>query len=148
MSSVILCSRRQPVRCIAIRFPAHIQSTSGSMLRKRSARYSMKSADGKGASVLRMIESWIGQEAFRTGVSNYLSEFKYDNAEGKDLWRHLDKASSQPVSEIMEVLGQKTGFPNHQFVSRTGEESYSHRKGSSCDLTTVLATIGPSQLHA
>ena len=71
----------------------------------------MKSADGKGASVLRMIEAWIGPEAFRKGVSAYLSEFKYANAEGMDLWRHLEKASGQPVSETMEAWIKKPGFP-------------------------------------
>jgi tricorn protease interacting factor F2/3 len=66
---------------------------------------------GKGASVLRMIEAWIGQDAFRTGVSRYLSEFKYGNAEGKDLWRHLAKASGQPVNEVMEAWIKNAGFP-------------------------------------
>ncbi|MDG6904694.1 MAG: M1 family metallopeptidase [Nitrososphaerota archaeon] len=66
---------------------------------------------GKGASVLRMIDRWIGDDAFRAGVSNYLSEFKYSNGEGKDLWRHLEKASSQPVSEVMEAWVKKPGLP-------------------------------------
>jgi tricorn protease interacting factor F2/3 len=66
---------------------------------------------GKGASVLRMIEDWIGKEAFRTGVSSYLSKFKYANAEGTDLWKSLEDASGQPVSETMEVWVKKPGFP-------------------------------------
>ena len=66
---------------------------------------------GKGASVLRMIEAWIGREAFRAGVSNYLSRFKYSNAEGKDLWKSLEDASGQPVSETMEAWVKKPGFP-------------------------------------
>ena len=66
---------------------------------------------GKGASVLRMIEVWIGREAFRTGVSNYLSKFKYSNAEGRDLWKSLEEASGQPVSETMEAWVKKPGFP-------------------------------------
>jgi tricorn protease interacting factor F2/3 len=66
---------------------------------------------GKGASVLRMIEAWVGQDAFRTGVSSYLSQFKYGNAEGKDLWQHLATASGQPVSEVMEAWISNAGFP-------------------------------------
>ncbi len=66
---------------------------------------------GKGASVLRMIEAWIGDDAFRSGVSHYLTEFKYRNAEGKDLWRNLEKASGEPVSEILEEWIKKPGFP-------------------------------------
>jgi len=66
---------------------------------------------GKGASVLRMIEAWIGEEEFRKGVSDYLSDFKYANAEGSDFWKHLEKASGQPVSEMMEAWVKKPGFP-------------------------------------
>ena len=66
---------------------------------------------GKGASVLRMIEDWIGKEAFRTGVSSYLSKFKYANAEGTDLWKSLEDASGQPVSEVMEAWVKKPGYP-------------------------------------
>jgi tricorn protease interacting factor F2/3 len=66
---------------------------------------------GKGASVLRMIEAWIGKEAFRAGVSSYLSKFRYMNAEGKDLWKCLEDSSGQPVSETMEAWVKKPGFP-------------------------------------
>ena len=68
-------------------------------------------SDGKGASVLRMIEAWIGKDAFRTGVSNYLSKFKDANAEGMDSWKSLEDASGQPVSETMEAWVKKPGFP-------------------------------------
>ncbi|MGI0091728.1 MAG: M1 family metallopeptidase [Nitrososphaerales archaeon] len=66
---------------------------------------------GKGASVLRMMEAWIGQDSFRRGVSKYLSQFRYSNAEGKDLWRHLEEASGKPVSKLMEAWVKKPGFP-------------------------------------
>ena len=83
---------------------------------------------GKGASVLRMIESWIEQDAFRTGVSKYLSEFKYGNAEGKDLWRHLSKASGQPVSEVMEKWIRNPGFPMVSLSLKNGKLSFSQRR--------------------
>lgn len=83
---------------------------------------------GKGASVLRMIESWIGQDAFRTGVSKYLSEFKYGNAEGKDLWRHLSKASGQPVSEVMETWIKNAGFPMVSLSLKNGKLSFSQSR--------------------
>ena len=66
---------------------------------------------GKGASVLRMIESWMGGEAFRAGVRAYLSKYKYSNAKGEDLWRELEKSSRKPVSRVMATWITRPGYP-------------------------------------
>jgi tricorn protease interacting factor F2/3 len=76
---------------------------------------------GKGASVLRMIETYIGDEPFRKGVSAYLRKHGYSNATGKDLWRSLGRASRQPVSKIMGAWVRKPGFPLVR-LSRSGDE--------------------------
>ncbi len=66
---------------------------------------------GKGASLLRMIESYIGSEKFRRGVGNYLAKFSYSNAVSEDLWNSLEQASGLPVSRIMSDWVGKKGFP-------------------------------------
>ncbi|MCG3108337.1 Leucyl aminopeptidase [Metallosphaera sp. J1] len=66
---------------------------------------------GKGASILRMIESYIGKEEFRKGISKYLEKFSYGNAEGKDLWSSLEEASGKPVSKIMPHWILEEGYP-------------------------------------
>lgn len=66
---------------------------------------------GKGASVLRMLESYIGEEAFRRGVSAYLKKFSYSNASGKDLWASLSKASEKPVPRVARAWITRAGFP-------------------------------------
>src|SRR6266849_873800 len=66
---------------------------------------------GKGASILRMIEAYIGHENFQKGVANYLQEFRYSNASGRDFWSHLQKASGAEVSRIMEAWISKAGYP-------------------------------------
>src|SRR5216683_8025796 len=55
---------------------------------------------GKGASILRMIEAYIGPDNFQKGVSKYLQQFRYSNASGRDLWDHLQQASGLDVSHI------------------------------------------------
>jgi tricorn protease interacting factor F2/3 len=65
----------------------------------------------KGASVLLMINDYIGEKPFRNGVSRYLSEFKYCNARGNDLWKKLEQASGLLVSRVMESWISKPGFP-------------------------------------
>src|SRR5256712_4866805 len=66
---------------------------------------------GKGASILRMIEGYIGKDNFRKGVAAYLQQFRYSNASGRDLWDHLQKASGAEVSRIMEAWISKAGYP-------------------------------------
>ncbi|HEV2120446.1 MAG TPA: M1 family metallopeptidase [Candidatus Bathyarchaeia archaeon] len=66
---------------------------------------------GKGASILRMIEAYIGPDKFQKGVSKYLQQFRYSNASGRDLWSHLQQASGMDVSSVMEGWISKVGYP-------------------------------------
>src|SRR5256712_2890197 len=66
---------------------------------------------GKGASILRMIEAYIGSENFKKGVAQYLQKFRYSNASGHDLWSSLQEASRTDVSRIMEGWISQEGFP-------------------------------------
>jgi tricorn protease interacting factor F2/3 len=66
---------------------------------------------GKGASILRMIEAYIGSENFKKGVAQYLQRFRYSNASGHDLWSSLQEASGTEVSRIMEGWISQEGFP-------------------------------------
>lgn len=66
---------------------------------------------GKGGSVLRMIEHFIGPEAFRAGVSAYLREQAYGNARADDLWNTLEKHSTHPVRDLLVTWVTRPGFP-------------------------------------
>ncbi len=66
---------------------------------------------GKGASILRMIEAYIGADKFQKGVREYLQEFRYSNAAGRDLWNHLQTTSGMDVNRIMEEWISKPGYP-------------------------------------
>ncbi len=66
---------------------------------------------GKGGSVLRMLEGFIGHEAFRQGVHDYLIKFQYGNARGEDLWTALESAAHQPVSDLMRRWVERPGHP-------------------------------------
>jgi puromycin-sensitive aminopeptidase len=65
----------------------------------------------KGASTIRMLHAYIGDEAFRTGLHNYLEKFKYSNAVTEDLWEKLSEASQKPVNELMQLWTKQTGYP-------------------------------------
>jgi tricorn protease interacting factor F2/3 len=65
----------------------------------------------KGGCVLRMLENYVGETNFRTGLKNYLSTFKYGNAQGQDLWDAIGKASKMPVSAMVNSWLKQPGFP-------------------------------------
>jgi aminopeptidase N len=47
----------------------------------------------KGASVLRMLEQYLGADAFRDGIRVYLKRHQYGNAETTDLWDALENST-------------------------------------------------------
>jgi puromycin-sensitive aminopeptidase len=65
----------------------------------------------KGCAVMRMLESFLGEEAFRAGIRTYMQEFSEANAAGSDLWRHLEMAAGRPVTRIMESWIKQGGYP-------------------------------------
>ncbi|QKR00369.1 M1 family metallopeptidase [Metallosphaera tengchongensis] len=79
---------------------------------------------GKGASILRMIESYIGKENFRSGIHNYLTKFSFSNAEGNDLWLSLEEASGKPVSKIMSYWVLNEGYPMVEVEARGSRISF------------------------
>jgi aminopeptidase N len=68
-------------------------------------------AYGKAAAVLRMLEAYLGEESFRTGVSTYLKEHEYANATAEDFWDTLAKTSKKPVDKIMPTWVNQAGVP-------------------------------------
>ena len=54
----------------------------------------------KGASVIRMLFHYIGIDAFRKGMKQYLEKYTYSNAETGDLWACLEAASGKPVNKV------------------------------------------------
>jgi puromycin-sensitive aminopeptidase len=65
----------------------------------------------KGASVLRMLEQYLGADAFRDGIRLYLRRHAYANAETTDLWDALEESTRQPVRALMDSWIFQAGFP-------------------------------------
>jgi puromycin-sensitive aminopeptidase len=65
----------------------------------------------KGASVLRMLEQFLGPEIFRKGLQSYISANQYGNARTEHLWAALEEASQQPVTAIMDSWVKQMGYP-------------------------------------
>ncbi len=68
-------------------------------------------AYGKTASMLRMVESYLGEETFRKGVNQYISEHAYGNATAQDFWNTMAKVSGKPVDKILSSYVTQPGAP-------------------------------------
>lgn len=68
-------------------------------------------AYGKAAAVLRMLESYLGEDTFRAGVNAYLKEHAYANATAEDFWDAQAKTSKKPVDKIMPTWVKQAGEP-------------------------------------
>jgi puromycin-sensitive aminopeptidase len=66
---------------------------------------------GKGASVLRMIEAYLGPEILRKGVDTYLRQHEYGSATSEDFWNALAGVSGKPVDRIMAAFINQPGEP-------------------------------------
>jgi puromycin-sensitive aminopeptidase len=58
-----------------------------------------------------MLEQYLGEETFRSGISRYLEEHSYGNTETDDLWAALESESGEPVGDIMSGWIYQGGYP-------------------------------------
>lgn len=65
----------------------------------------------KGASVIRMLYHYIGDNDFRRGMNIYLNRHQYKNTQTEDLWAALGEASSKSVADVMSTWIKQKGFP-------------------------------------
>jgi aminopeptidase N len=65
----------------------------------------------KTAAVLRMIEAYVGPEAFRTAVASYLKRFSFRNAAGEDFWTEVARVTGRPVDRILRSFVDQAGAP-------------------------------------
>ncbi|XP_028251383.1 glutamyl aminopeptidase isoform X2 [Parambassis ranga] len=65
----------------------------------------------KGASILRMLEDWIGRDTFRDGCRKYLNDYHFQNAKTADFWASLADVSGLPVAQVMDTWTKQMGYP-------------------------------------
>ncbi len=65
----------------------------------------------KGASVLNMLQNYLGADDFRDGLRVYLKRHAYGNTVSDDLWAAWEEVSGKPVGEFMTAWTGKEGYP-------------------------------------
>ncbi|KAG1335968.1 hypothetical protein G6F62_006431 [Rhizopus arrhizus] len=76
----------------------------------------------KGASVIRMLSSWLGVDTFLAGVRRYLRRHKLGNASTNDLWIALSEEAKVDVSKFMTLWTRRVGYPVLT-VKKTGNDT-------------------------
>jgi aminopeptidase N len=65
----------------------------------------------KGAAFVGMLESYLGEAAFRDGLRRYMKAHAFSNATTADLWHHLSAASGRDVAALAAPWTEQPGFP-------------------------------------
>lgn len=65
----------------------------------------------KGARLLYMLKSYIGDKAFRDGLRLYFNKHKYSNTAETDLWAALSETSGKDIGKFMTPWISQPGFP-------------------------------------
>ncbi|GAB1292240.1 Aminopeptidase N [Apodemus speciosus] len=103
----------------------------------------------KGASVIRMLSSFLTEDLFKKGLASYLHTYQYSNTIYLDLWEHLQEAvNSQTniqlpatVRDIMDRWILQMGFPFITVDTTTGDISQKHF------LLDSSSTVTPSEFN-
>uniref|UniRef100_A0A914WDA4 Aminopeptidase n=1 Tax=Plectus sambesii TaxID=2011161 RepID=A0A914WDA4_9BILA len=69
----------------------------------------------KGASIIRMFMGLSGEEPFKLGLQEYLEHYKYQNAEGSDLWeilqKHIPSMGDVSLIDVATAWTTQVGYP-------------------------------------
>ncbi|WP_342317165.1 M1 family metallopeptidase [Lysobacter sp. FW306-1B-D06B] len=65
----------------------------------------------KGSAVIRMLEGYVGADAWREGVRNYMKAHAYGNTVSDDLWREIQAAAGKPVLDLAHDFTLQPGIP-------------------------------------
>ena len=96
--------------------------SSDSLLSARKIRQEIKAKDDisnafdnityqKGAAVIRMFETWVGQEPFRRGVHAYLEKYAFKNATAPEFLAVMSAVTGKNISDPFSTFLNQPGVP-------------------------------------
>ena len=98
----------------------------------------------KGASVLRMLEQFLGEDGFREGIRAYLDAHRFGNTETGDLWDAIEGVTGEPARRIMDSWIFQGGFPlvsveRHGGALRLTQRRFRYQDGGGQGLSGPLS---------
>ncbi|QSA96442.1 M1 family metallopeptidase [Methylococcus sp. EFPC2] len=86
----------------------------------------------KGEAVIRMLEAYVGADAWREGIRRYMKDQAYRNTQSDDLWRALETVADKPIAAIARDFTLQPGAPLievDEAVCRGGRSHLSLKQG-------------------
>jgi aminopeptidase N len=65
----------------------------------------------KTASVIRMVEGYVGAARYRDGINAYLKKFAFANATGEGFWTTVAAATGRPVDRVFKSFITQSSMP-------------------------------------
>lgn len=65
----------------------------------------------KGEAVVRMLERYVGEDAFRAGIRSYMARYAHGNTTTDQLWAELERVSPRPVTQVAHDFTLQSGVP-------------------------------------
>jgi aminopeptidase N len=65
----------------------------------------------KGEAVITMLEDYVGEAAWRTGVRAYIARHRLGNTMTDDLWGSIETAAGRPITQIAHDFTLQPGVP-------------------------------------
>lgn len=75
----------------------------------------------KGGRLLRMLQTFVGDEVFQAGLKQYFQKFAYQNTEADDLWECLAAVSGKDIDQFMDTWIDQSGYPVVHVTEKNGE---------------------------
>ncbi len=100
----------------------------------------------KGATVIGMLERYVGPIAFRGGVRRYMRAHAYGNTVDADLWREVQAVAGKPVLDVEADFTRQPGVPLLKVESeqaRDGETKVVVSQGRFAEDPSTIASAPP-----
>ena len=93
----------------------------------------------KGASVLRQLVAYVGDEAFFAGLRSYFKKYEWSNTQLKDLLQELEATSGRELGEFSALWLEKAGVNTLKPVIKSGPavESFVIKQSAPKDHPTI-----------
>ena len=65
----------------------------------------------KGQALIRMLENYLGEPAFRAGIRRYMAAHAYGNSTTADLWHALESAGGKTIAGVAASFTEQDGVP-------------------------------------
>jgi aminopeptidase N len=82
----------------------------------------------KGQAVIRMLEQYMGEDAFRAGIRAYIARNAYGNTTTDQLWAELERVAPKPITQIAHDFTLQAGVPLIRAAAKPGGAALSQSR--------------------